>query len=423
MSNAKFRLVIVLGVCSTLLIILSQYIWLAKAFNVKEKNFNQAVNIALRSVAFKLAEYNQNPLPVNNPVNRLSNDYYVVNFNDQVDAVVLEYLLKSELERHQLHLDFEYGIYDCASDRMVYGNYINMDSSYSMKPEEASLLKWENYEYYFGVHFPTKTFFIGNQLTLWALSSVLLFVVIIFFTYTVFIVLKQKRLSEVQKDFINNMTHEFKTPLSTISIAADVLNQQPNNGSVEDRRIKNYVNIIKSQSKRLNDQVEKVLQMIVLERKEQKFSIEVINLKEVMEEIVINLSAKAQEKGGCITLRYNTAVTDIKADRLHFSNIVYNLVDNALKYCDKTPQIAIEVEKTRGGTLEVSVKDNGIGISQKDLKRIFDKFYRVPTGNLHNVKGFGIGLNYVKEVVKAHHWKITAESELGEGSTFTIFIT
>jgi two-component system phosphate regulon sensor histidine kinase PhoR len=256
-----------------------------------------------------------------------------------------------------------------------------------------------------------------GEMKIWIFSTVVLLLVIIFFAYALFIILKQKRLSEVQKDFINNMTHEFKTPIATISIAAEVLKnpkiaEQP-------ERLKKYANIILDETSRLKTQVESVLQIAVLSNKEVKLRQEEVDMHQIVEKAMNSIKPVLDMKKGHIAYE-NTATQGIVCgDVLHLTNIVYNLLDNAAKYCEKIPEIKISIFNKENNII-ILVKDNGIGIAKKNQKHIFDRFYRVSTGNIHDVKGFGLGLNYVKLMIKAHKGTIHVTSEIGEGSIFTI---
>jgi len=235
--------------------------------------------------------------------------------------------------------------------------------------------------------------------------------------YTIWIILRQKRLSELQKDFINNMTHEFKTPISSIKIAAEVLAKEPHIAA--DHRMKKYAMIISDQNARLNNQVEKVLNIARIEKDSFELNTEELQLQKTLAHIVDFESLKL--KDGSITLELEPQEIDIKADPLHFTNVITNILDNAIKYSDSTPTINIKVERKDEQAL-LHISDNGIGIDKEDIKKIFDKFYRVNTGNVHNVKGFGLGLFYVKNICRAHGWKISASSEQVKGTTISINI-
>ena len=263
MKRSVIRLVIILAALSILGITITQLYWLKKAFDLNEDQFNRDVNTALYNVASQLFEINRSTPSKINPIEQLSTNYYVVTINNEIDAGLLEFLLKSELTQRDIHADFEYGIYDCNSDKMVYGNYVSLEEDVLSTDEPSLLPKWKNQQYYFGVYFPNKELQIINRMGIWVFSTAVLFIVILFFTYATFVILKQKRLSEVQKDFINNMTHEFKTPISTISLSSEVLKDPAIIATPE--RLTSYASIIQSESLRLKNQVDRVLQIASLE--------------------------------------------------------------------------------------------------------------------------------------------------------------
>ena len=386
---------------------------------MKEAEFERAVNTALFNVAQKIFEINNTPTPVNNPVKQLSTNYFVVMVNNELNVNTLEFLLKAEFDKRNITTDFEYGIYDCTNEKMVYGNYVSLSDTKNHVSTE-SLPKWVNQGYYFGVQFPNREAHILNQMGIWSFSTFVLLLVIIFFAYALFVILKQKRLSEIQKDFINNMTHEFKTPISTIAVSADVL-KNPDILHQPERLI-NYATIIEKENNRLKLQVERVLQMAQLETKEVHLKKEMIDIHELIEEMVKSNSFGSLQQGKKITCDLAATQHCISADRLHLTNMIYNLLDNAIKYNDSIPTIIIRT-RDQDKMLRIEVEDNGIGISEDNLQRIFQKFFRVPTGNVHDVKGFGLGLNYVKSIVHAHGGKIDARSELGKGSVFSISLS
>ncbi|MFZ2897680.1 MAG: HAMP domain-containing sensor histidine kinase, partial [Saprospiraceae bacterium] len=242
---------------------------------------------------------------------------------------------------------------------------------------------------------------------------------VLFFLYSIFVILRQKQLSEMQKDFINNMTHEFKTPISTIKISAEVFLNNPTVQS--DPRLMQYARIIQDQNLRLNNQVEKVLQLARIEGDNFRLSPEQINLHELLDQIVPAARIKVEEMGGSLDCTLEASQPVIMADRLHLSNIIHNLLDNAIKYCRDVPRVGVRTLEKGKSTLLV-FSDQGIGIPQEYQSKVFEKFYRVPTGNVHNVKGFGLGLFYIKSICQAHGWKIDLDSEVGQGTTITIAI-
>jgi len=419
MKSSTIRLIVVLATLCIVGITITQVYWVKRAFDLKEAEFERQVNTALMNVSQLIFSMNNTPPPSVNPVKQLSTNYFVVMVNSEIDASLLEFLLRTEFEKRNVKADFEYGIYDCNHEKMVYGNYVSMQDAKTKTEPIKILPNWTNQGYYFGVQFPNREAQILNQMGIWSFSSIVLLLVIVFFGYTLFVILKQKRLSEIQKDFINNMTHEFKTPIATIAVSAEVLKnpdilQQP-------ERLLNYTTIIENENKRLKKHVERVLQMARLDKEDIGLKKESISLHDVIDEVVAGMRVTLQEKQGMIDLQLEASQPLITADRHHLMNVIYNLLDNAIKYCKENPLITVRTKQdNKGITLEI--QDNGIGVGKENQKRIFQKFFRVPTGNVHDVKGFGLGLNYVKQIVEAHRGRITLESVVGNGSTFRVFI-
>jgi two-component system, OmpR family, phosphate regulon sensor histidine kinase PhoR len=416
-KNNHIRLAVILGAISIIGIIAFQFYWVNQSFGLAEQQFNRTVEIALYNVADKMVRFNGHEPPNENPVRQISSNYFIVDINEIIDASILDHYLKTEFEYSNIKIDYEYAIYDCETDKMVFGSYINPTKS--EVNEEKTFQKYDEFTYYFGIIFPSKTIYILKTMNIWIISSFVIVFALIFFAYSIFIIFRQKRLSEIQKDFINNMTHEFKTPISTIGISANVLaNKEILN---DPPRLANYAAIIADQNKRLENQIEKVLQVARIEKSKLKLHSEEIDVHQLVSEIADNLTLTVNNLGGTIQLNLHADHFFVNADKLHFTNVLYNLLDNAVKYCKNQPEITIHTSN-KDNVLIIVIEDKGIGIEKKYLKKIYDKFFRVPKGNIHNVKGFGIGLNYVKNIIDSHKWKIKVDSKPGEGSKFIIII-
>jgi len=259
-----------------------------------------------------------------------------------------------------------------------------------------------------------------KELRLRILTSILFTIIIITAFYlTVRTMLRQKKLGEIKNDFINNMTHEFKTPIATISLAVDAMK---NEKVLQDRSKMSYFSaIIKEENQRMNRQVETILKASQLEKQELELNMQPLHVHEVIKDVVDNFALQLQEKGGKADLLLNAANDLVTADEVHFSNMINNLIDNAVKYAkENTPLLLKIITQSNGKNLTVRVEDNGIGMNKETVKRVFERFYRAHTGNLHNVKGFGLGLSYVKTVVEAQGGEIKVDSVLGRGSVFII---
>ena len=418
MKNSTIRFVVILAALSIVGITITQIYWVRKAFDLKEAEFERTVHAALYNVANQIFDINKTPSPAINPVKQLSTNYFVVMVNSEIDANLLEYLLKNEFEKRDIIADFEYGVYDCSSEKMVYGDYVPLKTS-KEKTTAKNLPKWSNQAYYFGVQFPNRAAHIMNQMGIWSFSSVVLLLVITFFAYTLFVILKQKRLSEIQKDFINNMTHEFKTPIATIAVSTEVL-KNPNIIN-QPERLKNYAGIIEKENIRLKQQVERVLQMARLDKEDIGLKKERLDIHQLIQDALRQHAMALEERNGLFHSDLTATYNLVEGDKFHLTSVFNNLIDNAIKYCREIPHITIRTRNRNSGCV-IEVQDNGIGISHENQRRVFQKFYRVPTGNVHDVKGFGLGLSYAKTIVEAHGGEISLQSELGKGCSFQIYI-
>ena len=418
MSRRTIIIVVLLALISLGVIIAGQVFWVRKAYGIQERQFNEHVMFALTAVVDEILVMN-NDSSVTEPVLQKESNFFVANINDTPSPYLLETLLKEQFERYNLKEDFEYGIYDCFTDSIVFGSRVNFDTLDNEVRAEATQIKakFEPDGHYFGVLFPNKTATILKQLDFWMYSSFVIFLIIIFFSYTIFVILKHKRLSEVKSDFINNMTHELKTPISTISLSAEALSNP--NIVYQPDRFKQYISIIKNENQRLRSQVDKVLQIATLTPKKVNVKMEEIDIHEIILKAAETFTVNVSEDGGNLITNLKATRSIINGDKVHITNVIYNLLDNARKYTETEPIISVESYNEKD-KIVVKVIDNGVGINQSHLGMIFDKFYRVPTGNLHNVKGFGLGLFYVNTIMKAHKAKISVESKVGKGSTFTL---
>jgi two-component system, OmpR family, phosphate regulon sensor histidine kinase PhoR len=419
MNRNTIRLISLLGAFSIIGIIITQIHWVKKAYALQELQLNREIYFALKNVANNIYEANGINAPDHKIVNHVEKDYFAVRLTNSIDHDVLEHLLKRELQRRNLTMDFEFGTYDCHLQTMTYGNYVSFARNPSNNFKKTQFPVWSNDSYYFSINFPHKNLAIIKGIGAWSFSSALALVVIVFFVYTLLIVFKQKRLSEIQKDFINNMTHEFKTPISSITICSNVLKNPEIISNPE--RLRNYANIINDEAVRLKNQVERILQMASIDKDKINLKCENLDIHKVIEESMPIIQPTLQSRNGKVVFDLKAEETIVKADKLHITNMLYNLLDNAIKYNKNNPEIKISTENF-ARDIVIKIQDNGIGMTAESQKKIFEKFYRVPTGNVYNVKGFGLGLNYVKELAKSHKGKIVVESELNKGSIFSLYL-
>ncbi|MEP5613989.1 MAG: HAMP domain-containing sensor histidine kinase [Cyclobacteriaceae bacterium] len=405
MKSSNIRILVVLAIITLIGIVSTQIYWVNRAIDQQDQVFSHNVQVALRNVVESLCEANGKEIPTGNPIEQVSGNYFIVRTNDRIDLKTLEYLITAEVQERSITDDFEYGVYDCQNDQMVYADNVNLVSveHKDFFPE----LKEE--EYYFGVYFPSKSKTIIGGLDLWKFTTGLTIVVLLFFGYGLFLIFKQKRLSEIQKDFINNVTHELKTPLATLSLATGTLEERfPKEGS-------KYIEIINQETQRLEHHVEKILKGAMLDDKSE-IQTERIQLDEFLNTLIDR--CKQQYQRNMIEWHLECDAAQISTDTNLLDNILSNLIDNAIKYGGAKIEVVV---KTIRNSIEISVRDNGIGIADDQQKRIFNKFYRIPESkDQHNVKGFGLGLYIVKKSIQKLKGKLDLESVVGEGSKFTI---
>lgn len=330
------------------------------------------------------------------------------------------------------NIKFEFSIRSSVSDLVAYElnsrNYYNeiqdtageLIAFYPLQPSSGSDLENLVPDEEMILIVPNVKSVVLNEIQ-WMIAGAIVFTLIIIaaFYVTINAWLRQKKMSEIKNDFINNMTHEFKTPLATISLAVDAMR---NEKVVQDRKKMEYFSgIIKEENKRMNKQVETILQAALMDRQEVQLNKKPLHVHDLIQDVVSNYTLQLQEKNGRIELQLNARHDMVDADPVHFRNVVSNLIDNAVKYSTESLLLKISTNTTNKN-FTIRFEDNGIGMSKETVKRVFEKFYRAHTGNLHNVKGFGLGLSYVKTIIDAHHGKIRVESTLGKGSVFTVDI-
>lgn len=345
---------------------------------------------------------------------------------ERINRFLLDSLLKKEFIQNGITLPYEFAVRAQASRNVLFSTAEQRPTDWEQRAYKASLfpnemLSGNNLLY---VYFPDqKGYILRNMSAMFASSGVLVLVIMICFYVAVSTILKQKKLSDIKNDFINNMTHEFKTPISTIALATDMARENISAGPAPDlsARIDRYLGIIREENKRLGTHVEKVLQMALLDKGEVKLKQGAVNMHDVIAKVLNSLSVQIEQRGGEVELDFEATEELVQGDEVHLSNVLYNLVDNAIKYSPEKVHLKVSTFDDQGG-IRISVADEGLGLARDQIQRIFDKFYRVPTGNLHNVKGFGLGLSYVKKMVEAHGGAVRVTSQPGEGSVFSVWL-
>ena len=342
---------------------------------------------------------------------------------ERADSSVVNRYLKDELSNNGISLGYEYAVVDRR------GNEIYKSKSYSNEVENSTVYSQVifpndpvNKMTYLKVVFPQKNDYIFSSIKFMIPSFAFTFILLVVFLFTIIIAFRQKKLSEMKNDFINNMTHEFKTPISTISLAAQMLNDDSVRKS--STMLQHISGVINDETKRLRFQVEKVLQMSLLDKQNATLKIQEVDVNLVISNVAHTHKLKVEKYGGTLTTSLDAEDSIVNVDEMHFTNVIFNLLDNALKYKreDVSPELSISTRNIGEDKIEIIIADNGIGIKKEDLKKIFDKFYRVSTGNRHDVKGFGLGLAYVHKLITQFKGNIHVESELNKGSKFIIIL-
>jgi two-component system, OmpR family, phosphate regulon sensor histidine kinase PhoR len=350
---------------------------------------------------------------------------------ERISLDLLNRSVREEIESRGIRSAYQYGVYSEARSSYVIVNdhFVVEDNGPQVSHGGAPTLFNSPYKValftqdiqspgYLSLYFPDRTrIVISSVLGTLLLSIVFTGVILFCFWYTIQVIYRQKQLSEMKNDFINNMTHEFKTPIATISLAADSISSPMVVGNPD--RIKRFVDIIRQENRRMNSQVERVLQMALIDKKDFELTIGELNMHEVIQQAVDNFSLQVEKREGTIRVQFEADKPVIEGDATHLASIIHNLLDNANKYSPEKPDIIVSTRNVPMG-LEITVQDHGQGISKEARKHIFDKFYRVHTGNIHDVKGFGLGLSYVKAIMTAHKGLVDVKSEPGKGSSFML---
>ena len=401
------------------LIVIVQLYWLTKVYSFEQKQFNTNVVKSLRGVFEDLEMNDNSSLSLQQLIHNPADDYYLFSADTIPEQDSLTYYIRREFADFDVLTDVKLGAYSSIQKKYVYEDYIpTAASGFRITPAIGLPVFSQDYDHIL-LYFPHRSQYILGEMNFWIISSVALFLALIGLAISLFYFYRQKFLAEVQKDFVNNFTHEFKTPLAVIRIASDVLAQ--NDIGEKPERLKRYSSIIQNQTTHLQNQVEKLLKSASAENK--KFPIdkeENVKPARLIEQALNKLQPLIEQKQAHIDLKVDNYDTHIHADEGHLELAIINILENALKYSN-APYIIVETGKEESDYF-ISVKDNGIGIEKKYLKNIFKKFYRVPTGNVHDVKGFGLGLNFVKRIIDGHDGKIRVNSLPGIGTEFRLLI-
>lgn len=421
--NRRFIILTIIAITIALTGLMGiQIYWIRNASSVKEANFRRSVNEAITKVVSKIELFEKRRSIEKSRPEGLLNISAHLPYDEFITKNVLDSIISRELNIRGIDTRFEFGIYKPENEAYLIEKSPNyrkelFDKGYAFPLFQSDIFTPPEYLL---IAFPNEQRFLLTELWGMLLISLVLIIVIVYsFSYTITIIFRQKRLSEMKNDFINNMTHEFKTPIATISLACEAMNDKDIQRSAE--LSATYINMIQEENKRLAGMAEKILQTAVIDSGELKIKKEMINIHDIIHDVVKNIRIQVEIKDGVIIKSFYATDPRINGDKVHVTNLIYNLLDNANKYSPRKPMIRISTENTSNG-IQITIDDNGIGISKSEQKKIFDKLYRVPTGNIHDVRGFGLGLSYVKAIVEEHHGKISIESEVNKGSKFKVFL-
>lgn len=337
---------------------------------------------------------------------------------ERADSTIIRDYLRNELQSSGLNMPFNFSVTNTRGQLIYTTNKFDFGSPKNQYSQ--TIFPNTGYPLRLNVEFPQKNKYIFSSVRFIIPTLIFTLILLIVFLITIIMAFRQKKLSEIKTDFIHNMTHELKTPISTISLASQMLNDDSVRKS--EASLNRLAGVISDETKRLQFQVEKVLQMSVFDNSDSSVKLSICDANAVIQNVVDTFKIKVEKFGGSIQCTLNAAESLVNVDQMHFTNIIHNLLDNAIKYRDedRPPLLSISTKDLNSDSLQIKISDNGIGIKKEDLKRIFEKFYRVSTGNRHDVKGFGLGLAYVKKMVEIFKGNISVESDFGKGSSFII---
>lgn len=420
MKKKAIMIIILLASASLVGIVLTQLFWVGKAFELKENQFDNGVRISMKSVLNRL-HVHTNDSVFRDELEKIRCSKLKLDVTDIVDAGLLDSLIEEELDLMLIDNRYYYAIYNKINDRFIAGDFDDFENELLDSKFQFSLESlYQPGDYYLSIYFPGKKYLVIEQMNIWVVLSVIfLIVLLINFVYVIYTLFRQKKLSEVKNDFINNLTHELKTPIATSSLAAEMLLRPEI--EKEPKKIQKYAKVILDENSRLQEQVEQVLQIAALETGSLQYRSLKVDVHQLIKNVLNIFEIKIRENNIDIEVHLEARDYFIIGDREHLQNVFSNLVDNAIKYSPIEPRIKIRSWNIHGGIM-LRIEDNGIGIRKEHQKYIFKKLYRVPTGNIHEARGFGLGLYYVKTVVDHHNGRIGLNSQPGTGSVFNVFL-
>ena len=406
MKNKHLRITILFGTVILTGLFLVQLYWFRKAFDVAEKEFDHSIQVALMKVADSVSQKAE--------VRKLSSNFFFVATESSLNNQVLDTLLQLELLKRSLTLDYELGIYNADDDTLVYGQYIESTKKHRLERELQNEQKSEEQKN-FAVYFPGKEGYLIRHLDIWIFSTIVLLLMMCFFAYAIYTLLRERRFAELKSDFINNMTHEFKTPVTNIGITGEIIKKRiPTEAGVDV-----YVDILLKENEKLRLKIDQVLLGASVENR--RPLMQKIDIHQLISECAKAFELKVQERNGNMRLALNASGTFILGDRDLLTQAINNVIDNAEKYSPQCPHIVVET-RDHEREIEIDIIDRGIGIPFSLKEKVFQKFFRIQSGNVHTVKGFGLGLNLVKKVILSHRGKVRLFSEPSQGTEVKIIL-
>ncbi len=418
LRNKTIRWSIILSTLIIAVIIIVQLNWLQKTYKYERKQFNAKVSKTIKRLFTDFDLSNDSTFTFAKNIELALPELYILRIDKNYPIDSIKNYLSVELTDFDVLTDCQISYYNSAEDKYTESRYIDVADSYDQTSNKFETPVFERKYDYLSIYFPHRSRYIIMQMLFWIVSSITLLIVLIGFGFSIFFLYQQQFLNETQKDFVNNFTHEFKTPLSVIKIAADVLNQP----AILDKpdKHKNYTEIIIRQTTHIQNQLNRMLVLAYTEHRTLPLQKELLNMQMLCREAVTNIQPLLEKKSGSVIFDFNDNNELFKIDRSYMLLAFINVLENAVKYADK-PEITIR-SYIKGSDLYIEFIDNGMGINKKQQKKIFNKFFRVSYGDIHHAKGFGLGLNFVKKIMDAHKGSISVKSEINKGSTFTIKI-
>jgi two-component system phosphate regulon sensor histidine kinase PhoR len=418
MNGKTYRGIIVIALVALTGLVIVQVNWFVKAYDLRLGQFDVGVNLALREVSDELLKINGSDSTRRiDPIVRTASNSYAVYLETFIPYPVLDSLVRTKFRKHNITQAFALSLYESGSGTLLLGGLYpqGVASDDPSCVERAQVAASMN----FAVTFPhTRTGILGDM-KWWIISAAVFMLILFLFACMIFDLSRQKRLSQMKADFISNMTHELQTPITNIGMASEVL--RAGNPMLTPDKTSRYVDIIHQENQRLRVQVEQVLQAAQLEKGELTIIKKTVDLNALINEVAANFQLRLQRRKGRLVCNLQATETVVLGDYAHLSSVFYNLLDNADKYSPQEPEITLTTSNSKKG-ISIAIADKGIGIKKEVQKFIFEKFYRAPAGNLHAVKGFGLGLTYVQQIVREHDGLVAVTSDENHGTCFEVWL-